>query len=234
MKKTFLLCVLYAFVANTFAQTTYDVFNYTEPIGYKKETEKDYISYTKSDPKTGTYCIISLYAQNPSTGNLVKDFDNDWATLVKPLGVTATPQKDNGDEITGWKTYAGAANFEFGGSTSMAVLTTAKNDNTNVAILIITNSKDAIANEVEPFFVQLKLGKPTNFSIKTNITPITPKLPKNQTPTKNPTTTSNKANEAYNTDSGGLSGVWVAYAFGITSKRLEFKTKVFFSSGKYI
>jgi hypothetical protein len=161
MKKSILLlCAICAFVANSFAQTTYDVFTYTEPIGYKKETEKDYISYTKSDAKTGTYCIISLYAQNPSTGNLVKDFDSDWATLVKPLGVAAAPQKDNGDEITGWKTYTGAANFEFNGGTSMALLTTAKKDNINAAVLIVTNAQSFITTDVDVFFDKLKLGVP--------------------------------------------------------------------------
>jgi hypothetical protein len=234
-KNILLLAVLFAFVGKTFAQTTYDLFTYTEPIGYKKETAKDYISYTKTDAKTGTYCIISLYAQTQSSGDIKKDFETDWQDLVvKPLQVKDAPKADNSDDISGWKTYSGGSNFEFGGGTSMVLLTTAKKENSNAAILIVTNAKDVIASEVDPFFVQLKLGKPNNFSIKTNTTPITPKLAKNQPPTKNPTTTSNKANEAYNTDGGGISGVWVAYAFGITSKRLEFKTKVFFSSGKYI
>ncbi len=158
-KATIFLFVLYAIVAKTNAQTTYDVFTYTEPKGYKKEVKTDFISYTKADSKTGTYCIISLYAQNPSTGDLVKDFDNDWATLVKPLGVTAAPQKDNSDDITGWKTYSGAANFEFGGGTSMVLLTTAKKDNANIAILIVTNAQ-AMLKDADLFLDKLKLSKP--------------------------------------------------------------------------
>jgi hypothetical protein len=143
------------------AQTTYDVFTYTEPKGYKKETKTGFTSYTKSDAKTGTYCIISLYAQSPSSGDLAKDFDTDWKDLAAtPLGVTAAPEKDNGDEITGWKTYSGGANFEFGGGTSMALLTTAKKDNVNVALLIVTNSQSLLTTDVDAFFAKLKLGKP--------------------------------------------------------------------------
>jgi hypothetical protein len=168
MKKiAFLLCVLSALAAN--AQTTYDVFTYTEPKGYKKEVKTGFTSYTKSDAKTGTYCIISLYAQSLSSGDLTKDFDNDWNELVAaPLGVTAAPQKDNGDEITGWKTYSGAANFEFGGGTSMAVLTTAKNNNANVAILIITNSQDFLTTDADAFFTTIKLGKPVQTTVAAN------------------------------------------------------------------
>jgi hypothetical protein len=157
------------FINTAFSQTTYDVFTYTEPKGYKKEVKTGFTSYTKSDAKTGTYCIISLYAQSLSSGDLTKDFDNDWNELVAaPLGVTAAPQKDNGDEITGWKTFSGAANFEFGGGTSMAVLTTAKNNNANVAIIIVTNSQDFLTTDVDAFFAKVKLGKPLQPTVAAN------------------------------------------------------------------
>jgi hypothetical protein len=169
MKKTFImLCTLCAFVGDIAAQTTYDVYIYTEPKGYKKETKNGMLTYTKSDSKTGTYCIISLYSQSPSSGDLVKDFDNDWQELVAaPLGVTAAPQKDNGDEITGWKTYSGAANFEFGGGTSMVLLTTAKKDNANVSMIVVTNAQSFLA-DADIFFDKLKLGKPKVTTVKNN------------------------------------------------------------------
>jgi hypothetical protein len=151
------------------AQTTYDVFTYTEPKGFQKDVKTGLTSYTKNDSKTGTYCIISLYKQSPSSGDLIRDFDNDWKELVAtPLSVTATPQKDNGDEITGWKTYSGGANFEFGGSTSMALLTTAKKDNATVAVLIITNSQDFLTTDVDAFYASLKLNNPTTVAVITN------------------------------------------------------------------
>jgi hypothetical protein len=170
LKKIHILIFTSVLLLNTaFSQTTYDVFTYDEPKGYKKEVKTGFTSYTKSDAKTGIYCIISLYAQSLSSGDLTKDFDNDWRNLAAtPLNITAVPQKDNGDEITGWKTYSGAANFEFGGGTSMALLTTAKNNNANVAILIITNSHDFLTTDADTFFTTIKLGKPVQTTVAAN------------------------------------------------------------------
>ncbi len=169
MKKIiFLLCVLCAYVGNLNAQTTYDVFTYSEPKGYKKEIGKDYISYTKTDTKTGTYCIISLYKQTASSGDIVKDFEDDWKTLVVPMGVNDTPQKEAGNDLNGWKTYAGGANFEFNGNTNMVMLNEAKKDNANVAIIVVTNSNDMLEKEANPILAKLKLGKPKTFIVNAN------------------------------------------------------------------
>ncbi len=169
MKKIiFLLCVLCAFVGNISAQSTYDVFTYTEPKGYKKEIKTGYTSYTKVDTKSGTYCIISLYTQTTSSGDIKQDFKTDWQDLVaKPLNVIDTPQKNNSDDINNWKTYTGAANFDFNGATSMALLTTAKNGNSKATILVVTNSQTLI-KDADLFFAKLKLGKPTTIMAKTN------------------------------------------------------------------
>ncbi len=168
MKKIVLL-VYCLFALKVFAQQKFDVFNYSEPKGYKKEIKTGSITYTKADEKAGTFCVISLYAQSPSSGDLLKDFDNDWAQLIAtPFSVTAAPQKDNGDEITGWKTYSGAANFEFAGATSMALLTTAKKDDANVAIIVITNSQSFLTTDVDAFFATIKLGKPLQAAVASN------------------------------------------------------------------
>jgi hypothetical protein len=204
------------------SQTTYDVFTYTEPKGYKKETKTGFTSYTKSDAKTGTYCIISLYAQSPSSGDLAKDFDNDWKELVATsLGVTAAPEKDNGDEITGWKTYSGGANFDFGGGTSMALLTTAKKDNANVAILIVTNSQSFLTTDVDAFFAKLKLGKP-----KVQVTNTNQNANTSQPAVTNTSSTFNLLNGS------GIAGVWVIYSKPGITQNLQWNWFVFFNNGK--
>lgn len=165
-----MLCLLSTFVANAFAQTAYDVFTYTEPNGYKKETKTGLVTYTKTDSKLGTYCIISLYPQKPSSGDIKKDFETDWQGLVvKSLEVSDAPKADNNDDISGWKTYSGGANFEFSGSTSMALLTTAKKENTNISILVVTNAQSYLTTDVDSFFANLKLGKPKNLITKAPI-----------------------------------------------------------------
>jgi hypothetical protein len=166
MKIRMFLCVFCLLAGKLKAQSTYDVFTYTEPTSYKKEIKTSFISYTKTDNKTGTFCMINLYKQSPSSGDLSKDFDNDWKDLVvNALSVTAAPQKDIGQDINGWKTYSGAANFEFNGGTSMALLTTAKNENANVAILIITNSQALLTTDVDAFLGMITLGKPLQATV---------------------------------------------------------------------
>jgi hypothetical protein len=176
MKQYILLCSLYIFAGSINAQTTYDVFTYTEPNGFKKEVKTGFISYSKIDSKTGTYCTINLYGQSQSSGDIVKDFNNDWVNLVAtPLNINVAPQKDNSDDVTGWKTYSGAANFEFGGGTSMALLTTAKNGTAVANILVITNAQSFLT-EVDAFLDKVKLGKPKPVAktIVSNNKPITP------------------------------------------------------------
>ena len=198
------------------AQTTYDVFTYTEPKGYKKETKAGLVTYTKTDNKTGTYCIINLYTQSPSSGDLIKDFDNDWKELVAtPLSVTAAPEKDNGDEITGWKTITGAANFSFNGATSMVLLTTAKKDNANVAILIVTNAQNFLTTDVDAFFNKLSLAKPKATTVvNANISP------------------ANNTASNPNLTGVGIIGVWTSYRSTYPSTTLSWYYKVFFSNGK--
>jgi hypothetical protein len=194
MKKIIFLCMLFAFVGNAIAQTNYDIITYTEPKGYKKETKTGVVTYTKTDSKAGTYCIISLYAQSPSSGDIKKDFENDWQELVAtPLNIKDAPKADNGDDITGWRTYSGAANFEFGGGTSMSLLITAKKDNANVSMLVVTNAQSFLA-DADAFFDKLKLGKPKAITVKNN--PVVK-------PINNPTATAEN-----NTNS------LVAYSFG--------------------
>jgi hypothetical protein len=223
MRKNLLtLCALCVFALNLKAQTTYDVFTYTEPVGYKKEAKTGFVTYTKLDKKNATYCIISLYAQSTSSGDLSKDFDNDWQTLVaKALGVTAAPQKDNGDEIGGWKTITGAANFEFGGGTSMALLTTAKKDNANTAVLIVTNAQSYLTTDVDAFFNNVKLGNPKALPIKNT---------SGQTPTNTkPEATSPTATFSNN----GIEGVWISYNNShILAYKAGFKFRTFFKDGK--
>jgi hypothetical protein len=219
MKKTFLLCILYAFVANINAQTTYDVFTYTEPNGYKKETKKASIVYTKTDTKTGTFCMISLFPQTQSKGNIVTDFNSDWAALVAtPLNVKDVPKADNSAAISGWQTYSGGANFELNETTSMALLTNAKKDNVVVSVLVITNAKNFL-KDADTFFDNLKLSKPKAVAV-TNIKPVEKKEP-----VQNATATSFSNN--------GIEGVWVSWGNrDILADRFKFRWRIFFKDGK--
>jgi hypothetical protein len=211
------------------SQTTYDVFTYTEPTGYKKETKTNSVTYTKSDAKTGTYCIISLYAQSPSSGDLQKDFNKDWAALVVPMGVTNAPQKSPGEDMNGWKTYSGAANFEFNGGTSMVLLTTAKKENTNVAMLFMSNNSDIITKNADAFLATLKIGAPASISMATTKSTYPAATNNNKGSSK---ITEKKA--GYSLNGNGIVGLWQILTYDYVNKNTTFKHQAFFANGQTI
>jgi hypothetical protein len=214
-----LLCALCAFVGKVNAQATYDVFTYTEPVGYKKEIRKGSIAYTKTDTKTGTYCIISLFPQTQSKGDIVTDFNSDWAALVAmPLHIKDLPKAENSEAISGWQTYSGAANFELNGGTSMALLTTAKEDNAVVSVLVITNTQNFL-KDADDFLDNLKLNKPKVVAANS----IKPEEKKE--PTQNGAISGMSNN--------GIEGVWMSYTNkNILTDRVKFNWRIFFKDGK--
>jgi hypothetical protein len=169
MKKILLLlCILCAFVGKTFAQTTYDVFTYTEPKDYTKSEKTDNITYTKTDNNTGSYCIIALYKQNPAIGELQTDFDIEWKDIpVASLGVTETPVKENSKDVNGWKSQRGKANFIFNNQKSIAQLIIFQKNKTVTSIFFVTNNTQLITKELDPFLSKLKLSTPTTITTNT-------------------------------------------------------------------
>jgi hypothetical protein len=219
-KKIFFILTTVFICFNANAQTTYDVFTYNEPIGYKKETKKSATTYTKIDEKTGNYCIISLFPQTQSKGDILKDFESDWAALVtKPLNVKNAPIARKSEAIGLWQTYQGAANFELNGSFSMVVLTTAKNNNFSVSIMVITNTQ-VFMKDVDAFFAQLKLEKLKTVAIS-NIT-------KQDSIIKKPITSHSSATNFTN---NGIEGVWVGYGARLLTDRAKWNFRIFFKDG---
>ncbi len=217
MKKVFLLYILYAFVLKINAQTTYDVFTYTEPKGYKKEIATDHITYTKTDSKTGTYCIISLYAQTAGSGNVKNDFDAEWQSLVvKSLQVTDLPKADKANNDGNWEMYVGSANFTFNNLPAMAILSTATNKNNKASILCVTNAKKYIT-EIDLFYKTVALQK--NDEVVAKILNAN-----NQTNLQN----------NFSTKGAGIPGVWMAFTNDFSSTTMVFKWRIFFTNGKTI
>ncbi len=117
------LFLLLANSAPLFAQVQkFDVFKYQEPGGWKKETKPGLITYSTSDEKKGTYCMIALYASKPGKNTIAADFDDAWKTVATPLGVTEAPQISEGNDINGWKAMSGNAMFALAGGKSILLL----------------------------------------------------------------------------------------------------------------
>ena len=137
------ICIILIFSANIcIAQTNFDVFTYTEPMGYSKETKNDVITYTKTDNKKNTYCVIGFYAASKAANTAQQTFTQEWKELVeKPLGAIK-PTIDNAADINGWKTITGTAAFQFNGGQSAVMQFCFVKANQTASIVALTNSND--------------------------------------------------------------------------------------------
>ncbi len=169
--KKILLIIAILFSGFCIAQQTHDLFMYTPPSGWKKEIKNGMVSYTTTDSKKGTYCLISLYSATDGKGGIQADFDNDWQELVaKPLGVTAVPQSSKAEAVNGWEVMNGVATFSFGGGTSIVMLTTFSGYGKATSMLCVLNDQ-AYQKDLEDFLSKLDIKKPSVAIPPQNTTP---------------------------------------------------------------
>ena len=157
--KYIILLVITAISLNSYCQTTFDVFNYTEPAGWNKETKSTMVSYSTSYDKKGSICMISLYANSNGKETQRANFDNEWHKLVaSKLGVTDKPEVTKAANVSGWETMTGVAEFEFNKVKAAAMLTTFTNSGKTASLLCVFNDQEYVAN-FSSFITNLSLGK---------------------------------------------------------------------------
>jgi len=77
------------------ASDTYDIATFTPPTGWKKQTKEGAVLFTTADEKKGTFCLLTIYASNKSSGDAKRDFESDWQEFIAgPLHVTKKPEID--------------------------------------------------------------------------------------------------------------------------------------------
>jgi hypothetical protein len=188
--KQFLFIVCFLSITKLFAQQTFSVFNYTEPAGAKKEVGKGYISYTISDGKKGTYCMINLLGAVNSSGDIQTEFNAEWnknvASQNKMLDVL---QMDVPKKVNDWDAITGGQNFILGKNTTMALQTTFVGFGKTADVLIYMNDAGYQKYATE-FLGKLSLNNPAatqgNIPIKNNPS----------TNTNNTTTTQNTSSNS--------------------------------------
>jgi len=162
-----LLCLLVVLVLTPKAahagKATFDLVRYTAPApwkksAWKKETEKEKVIYTSTDPSNRTYCRIFIVKSTISKGDLDADFDSEWKDLI--LGnykVTEPAQVTDAVEEDGWKVKVGT--FEFDGGTSIAMLTSISGYGRLVSIVAVTSSEDYLP-AVQALLGSVEMVKP--------------------------------------------------------------------------
>ncbi len=103
---------------------TFDIIRYTPPAAWKKESKPGVMNHLQVNATTGSFCVISLYASAPSSGDAMKDFDASWKELVAtPFLVSTSPKTEKQPTAEGWEIVAAAAPAKVDGADLYIILT---------------------------------------------------------------------------------------------------------------
>ncbi len=155
------ICAL-IFGVSTSAQTrqTFDIATFQPPLGWSKRTSDASLQFSTEDKAKGTYCLITLLASVPGTGDPKKNFNAAWQTVVKTVvDPTAVPQMFPSANKEDWKAEGGFAPFEKDGEKGVAVLFTLSGYGKMVNILVLTNTTDHEPT-ITAFLESVSLKKP--------------------------------------------------------------------------
>jgi hypothetical protein len=161
MKKIFILFFLFALAPPSFAKReTYDIINYEAPSTWSKEVTNTTTIYTTVNQNNNSWCRIGIIKSTTSKGNIEQDFDSEWQGLiVKNYKPNGTPRTNKSQEMAGWKTKTGSANFIFDKADAIAMLTTVSGHGRCASIVATTNSQEYI-KDIEYFLSSVVLNKP--------------------------------------------------------------------------
>jgi hypothetical protein len=144
--------ILFVFsVADAQRAENFDIVCFSPPVGWGENKTDEGRTYSTSDEKAGTFCMITLVRSMPSTGSSRGDFDVIWKTLVADQLKTASkPQMGESGPKQGWMGEAGVAPFEVEGLKGSAMLTTLTGNGKVIGVLALTNS-EGHAKDIEAF-----------------------------------------------------------------------------------
>jgi hypothetical protein len=134
---------------------TFDIATYKPPKDWKKDTRQGVVSYTITNPSTGGFCVIGIYAAKASEGTAEKDFAGEWNDLaVTPFAAEKNPKSEIQTTADGWKAVAAKAPVTFNNAAAYIVLATL-NDQAYIALVDsflenITLDKNAIIAKSTP------------------------------------------------------------------------------------
>ncbi|MDZ7650938.1 MAG: hypothetical protein U5K54_29500 [Cytophagales bacterium] len=143
MKKLLILiCVLNSFLAVA-QKTTFDIANYTTPIGWTPEIKDFAASYTKTNNKTKGWCRVTIYKSIKSSGDPATDYTNEWNTLmVKNNWGHGTPPTPEIETEDGWTSNSGVSPFTFENKDAYYLLSTISGYGVELSIVVLMNTQE--------------------------------------------------------------------------------------------
>ena len=125
---------------------SFDVFTFTPPSGFRRQTAKSRLVFSQSDNRKASWCQLALYSSTPGKGTPEADFDSEWRTLAIPLGLNSPPTTTPVSTLGDWKIRATFAGFPFEGKTAMVTVTTFSSLPLSASILATYNSPDCLTH----------------------------------------------------------------------------------------
>jgi hypothetical protein len=137
---------------------TFDITTYNPPINWKKDLKNDNVSYTTTNPSSGGFCVIGIYAAKQSEGNI----ENYFAAVLKELAVTPfgaqeNPKSESQITTDGWKAITGAAVITFNNSPAYIIQTTFSGFGKTATIVALLNDQ-SYTSFVDQFIENVALG----------------------------------------------------------------------------
>ena len=152
--------IIFLFIPQTvFGQTEkLGTIGYTAPKGWNKTPKENIVAFSKVDPATGGFCIITLYGATPGTGKPETDFKREWANLVvKNMKAEPNPATESTTE-SGWTATAGGSPVDSDAGKAFALLTVISGGGRTVSILGVFNDQSFMPN-IAAFSDSIELGK---------------------------------------------------------------------------
>lgn len=138
---------------------SFDILSYRITQNWKKEIKKGSVVYTISNKSTKSWCQLILFTSQPGKGTVELDFEQEWNSLAKPIGLKTPPQQTSIVETDGWKIKKGTGEFRFNNEGAFTTLTTYSGFGTSVTIMTNTNNQEYVPM-IQQFFETVTIRKP--------------------------------------------------------------------------
>jgi hypothetical protein len=165
MKKVYYgLCLLLITTQLAAQKQHFDLVSYTPPKGWKKELSKRSVVYSINDTKKKTWCVLAIYGNTPSKGDIDTDLLSDWNLLsATPFKITEAPVTTETTEGGGWKIKTASGKFKFNNTDAVSTVTTMTGFGVSISVQANTNSQSylqAISTFIGSFEMDEVKNKP--------------------------------------------------------------------------
>lgn len=152
----------------TAQKETIDIISFNPPEGWKKDVKATVTSYSFSDKKDGSWCVIGLYKSTASKGSIEKDFESEWNELIAKTYKTAnSPEESEIQESDGWKIKVGTGKFSFNNKPAAAMLTSFSGYGKCVSI-VATTASERYLQDIQDLIGSIELSKPDTNNLVTS------------------------------------------------------------------